>query len=70
MTDPPERVKRTEAHSSSARLQSCEANKINPTEYLKDVLVQIHDHPNSRINELLPHNWTGPRAELNHSNVT
>lgn len=39
---------------------TCEANQVNPTAYLTDVLVRIHEHPNSRIDELLPHNWTGP----------
>jgi len=39
---------------------TCEANGVNPTAYLSDVLVRVHEHPNSRIDELLPHNWTGP----------
>jgi hypothetical protein len=24
------------------------------------VVVRVHDHPNSRIDELLPPNWRGP----------
>jgi transposase len=39
---------------------TCEANGINPLAYLEDVLVRVHTHPNSRIDELLPHNWHGP----------
>lgn len=62
-----------EAGNSLAGLYSlvatCEANKVNPTEYLKDVLVRIHEHPNSRIDELLPHNWTGPPASLDAPNI-
>jgi transposase len=42
---------------------TCEANGVNPTAYLTDVLTRIHEHPNSLIDELLPHNWTGPPAE-------
>jgi transposase len=39
---------------------TCEANGVNPTAYLADVLIRVHEHPNSRIDELLPHNWTRP----------
>ncbi|MCP4545106.1 MAG: transposase domain-containing protein, partial [bacterium] len=28
--------------------------------YLTDVLIQIQTHPQSRIDELLPHNWKPP----------
>jgi len=38
-------------------IASCKANKINPYEYLKDVLSRINSHPHKRIAELLPHNW-------------
>lgn len=41
---------------------TCEANNVNPTAYLTDVLVRVHEHPNSRIDELLPQNWKGPPA--------
>lgn len=41
---------------------SCEANDINPVEYLTDVLSRVNDHPNSRLDELLPHLWRGPPA--------
>ncbi|MBE2251918.1 MAG: IS66 family transposase [Myxococcus sp.] len=39
---------------------TCEANDVNPLAYLQDVLTRVHTHPNSRIDELLPHNWHGP----------
>lgn len=39
---------------------TCEANNINPVEYLTDVLGKVNDHPNSRLDELLPHLWRGP----------
>lgn len=42
-------------------VSSCEFNGINPFEYLKDVLIRVAGgHPRSRIDELLPHNWSGP----------
>ncbi len=31
---------------------------MNPVEYLADVLIRAQTHPASRIDELLPHNWT------------
>lgn len=39
---------------------TCEANDVNPVAYLTDVLMRIADHPNSAIDELLPHRWRGP----------
>ena len=38
-------------------IASCKANKINPFEYLKDVLARINAHPHRRLGELLPYNW-------------
>lgn len=38
---------------------SCRACKINPFEYLKDVLARINSHPYAKLEELLPHKW-GP----------
>ena len=51
-----------EAGDHLAVLQSlvstCELNGVNPFEYLKDVLIRLAaGHPQSRIDELLPHNW-------------
>jgi transposase len=39
---------------------SCEAEGINPLEYLADVLRRVSDHPASRIDELLPERWRPP----------
>ncbi|TAM80689.1 MAG: transposase domain-containing protein, partial [Candidimonas sp.] len=33
---------------------------LNPHAYLRDVLERLPTHPNNRIDELLPHNWTAP----------
>jgi len=38
-------------------IQSAKLNGIDPHAYLKDVLTRLPTHPNSRIEELLPHNW-------------
>lgn len=35
----------------------CDRHGVNPVEYLTDVLLRIHDHPASRVAELLPHAW-------------
>lgn len=42
---------------------TCEANGINPELYLADVLLRIQTHPQSRIDELLPHHWKPPRSD-------
>lgn len=44
-------------------IATCEANGVNPVDYLADVLLRVQTHPASRIDELLPHNWTPPRTE-------
>ena len=36
---------------------TCEARGINPFEYLADVLARVGDHPQSRLDELLPGAW-------------
>jgi transposase len=36
---------------------------VNPVEYIADVLMRVQSHPASRIDEILPHNWTPPRPE-------
>lgn len=38
-------------------IQSANLNGLDPHAYLKDVLTRLPTHPNSRIDELLPHNW-------------
>ena len=43
-----------------ALVATCEANGVNPEQYLQDVLLRVQTHPNSRIDELLPHLWRPP----------
>lgn len=43
-------------------VKSAEKNGLNPTSYLADVLVRVHTHPQSRIDELLPHRWKPPNG--------
>ncbi len=38
-------------------IQSAKLNGHNPHAYLKDVLTRLPTHPNSRIDELMPHLW-------------
>ena len=44
-------------------IATCEANGVNPVDYLADVLIRVQTHPASRIDELLPQNWQPPRPE-------
>jgi transposase len=44
-------------------IATCEANEVNPVDYLADVLLRVQMHPASRIDELLPHNWKPPTLE-------
>jgi len=39
---------------------TCDANGVNPLAYLTDVLGRIGSHPQSRLDELLPHLWRPP----------
>jgi transposase len=41
-------------------VMTCEANGVNPLAYLADVLIRVQNHPASRVDELLPQNWTPP----------
>jgi transposase len=38
-------------------IATCERHKVNPFEYLRDVLTRIAAHPMNRLAELLPHRW-------------
>jgi len=38
-------------------VQSAKLNGHDPYAYLKDVLARLPTQKNSRIDELLPHNW-------------
>ena len=42
-------------------IATSEVNGVNPVEYPADVLLRVQTHPASRIDELLPHNWTSVR---------
>ena len=51
------------SHEAAARagmiysfLAMCRVAEVNPTDWLKDVLGRIQDHPINKISELLPHN--------------
>lgn len=44
-------------------IQSARLNAHDPYAYLKDVLTRLPTHPNSRIDELLPHNWVPSTAD-------
>jgi transposase len=44
-------------------IATCEANEVNPVDYLADVLLRVQTHPASRIDELLPQHWAPPRPE-------
>jgi len=43
-------------------VQSAKLNGHDPWAYLRDVLERLPSHPNSRIDELLPHRWSKPNA--------
>nr|WP_015586007.1 IS66 family transposase [Comamonas sp. 7D-2]AGJ70657.1 Tra [Comamonas sp. 7D-2] len=43
-------------------VQSAKLNGHDPWAYLRDVLERLPSHPNSRIDELLPHRWKKPDA--------
>lgn len=42
-------------------VQTCKALKINPREYLTDVMQRIMSHPFQNLRELLPHNWVSSK---------
>ncbi len=44
-------------------IQSAKLNGHDPYAYLKDVLDRLPTHTNSRIDELLPHNWSPAASE-------
>lgn len=45
-------------------VQSCVALKINPLEYLEDILSRIDTHPDRRIVELTPARWLAARTQI------
>ena len=42
-------------------VQSAKLNGLNPLEYLKDVMDRLPTQPYSKIQELLPHNWSASK---------
>jgi transposase len=36
---------------------TCEANRINPFRYLRDILIRVQTHPQSQLDDLLPQRW-------------
>jgi transposase len=42
-------------------IATCEANGVNPVEYLADVLIRVQTQPAKQLDELLPHRWTPQR---------
>jgi len=59
-------VGNAECGKNLAILQSltstCQLHNVNPYEYLRDVLVRVGSHPNSKLDELLPMHWKPPAA--------
>lgn len=41
-------------------IATCVKNGINPEEYLADVIMRLADHPQSELEQLLPHRWAPP----------
>jgi transposase len=41
-------------------IATCDANGVNPLTYLTNVLGRMGSHPQSRLDELLPHRWRPP----------
>jgi len=53
---------RRRAAGEQGRIATCEANGVNPVDYVADVLLRLQSHPASRIDELLPHRSEPPPA--------
>ncbi|MBP6610766.1 MAG: transposase domain-containing protein [Paludibacter sp.] len=41
---------------------TCIANKVDPNEWLTNILNRIQDHNIQKIDELLPYNWKWNKA--------
>jgi transposase len=44
-------------------INSCKLQKIDPFEYLRDVINRTSTHPASRVAELTPRAWKAARAQ-------
>jgi transposase len=36
--------------------------RINPSAWFRDVLIRIADHPITKLDELMPHNWAPAKS--------
>jgi transposase len=45
-------------------LGTCKMHRVNPYEWLKDVIIRIPSHPINSIDELLPHLWCQQRSTI------
>ena len=39
---------------------TCDLHDVDPTEYLRDMLIRVDTHPASQLDDLLPNRWTPP----------
>ncbi|HEY9787263.1 MAG TPA: transposase domain-containing protein [Candidatus Obscuribacterales bacterium] len=44
-------------------ISTCKRHKINPTEYLYDVIQTLTTNPDAGLDPLLPHNWKKNREQ-------
>ena len=44
-------------------IETARLNDVDPQAWLGDVISRIADHPNTKIDELLPWKWTGPGSQ-------
>ena len=44
-------------------IETAKLSGLNPEAYLADVLARINDHIVTRLDELLPWNWTPPAQQ-------
>ncbi len=42
-------------------IQTCRSLKINPRDYLEDIMRRLLDHPANKLSELLPDNWAASK---------
>jgi transposase len=43
-------------------IQTCRLNEVDPHAWLRDIIALISDHPQTRLNELLPWEWKARQA--------